>query len=122
MTAKPWYLAIVYLISATGFIMIAMGLLVLGDSTRMGLPKEETTLKTGGIYKFTRNPIYVGLHILLLAVVLYTLSIWVTALAIYSIAIYHLIIQSEERFLKQRFGSDYEEYLLKTSRYIKGIL
>jgi len=47
-------------ILAIGLIFTIVSLLHLGKSTRLGLPSESTVLKTNGIYKFSRNPMYVG--------------------------------------------------------------
>jgi protein-S-isoprenylcysteine O-methyltransferase Ste14 len=42
----------------------------------------------------------------------------VLILGIYSIITYDLIIRAEERFLKKRFGEEYQEYKERVNRYI----
>ncbi len=109
---------IAYCIMAVGLVFTIVSLWNLGKSTRLGLPGESTMLKTGGIYRISRNPMYVGFGLLTIASVIYTLNILVAALGIYSLVMYHLIIKGEEKFLLDRFGNDYENYRKKVRRYL----
>ena len=102
---------------AIGLLLTAVSLFDLGNSISFGVPAEETTLKTHGLYKYSRNPMYAGFFLLTLAAILITSNFYVLALGVYSIIIYHLIILGEEAFLKNRFGSDYEAYCKRTRRY-----
>ena len=90
----------------------------LGRSIRIGLPTEDTVLQTGGIYRFSRNPMYLGLHLVTVAAILFTQKWWVALPGLFSIYVYHLIILGEEKFLESRFGQDYIRYKQKTARYI----
>jgi len=44
----------------TGLFLVAAGITGLGASARVGPPTEKTALKTRGIYRYTRNPTYLG--------------------------------------------------------------
>jgi protein-S-isoprenylcysteine O-methyltransferase Ste14 len=99
-------------------LFIVMSAVSLGASTRLGLPTGETVLKTGGIYRFSRNPMYVGFNALTLAAVLGTGSVVTLALGVYSIAIYHRIIRAEERYLADAFGEQYAQYRAGVYRYL----
>ena len=109
-------LSFILLIIASLFIIIS--LINLGRSTRLGIPSEETVLKTGGLYKYSRNPMYVGFNLLTITSMIYTLNLWIILPGLYSIIIYHFIIRGEENFLKDRFGESYQTYLTKVRRYI----
>ena len=106
------------LLVVIGLIIVSISLVNLGNSTRLGLPTENTTLKTSGVYHFSRNPIYFGFNLFTIASMLYCINIVVLILGIYSIITYHLIILGEERFLETRFGDDYLRYKMKVRRYI----
>ena len=108
--------SIVALLAGAAFIVASSA--SLGRSIRIGLPTEETTLRTGGIYRFSRNPMYLGVHLVTLAAMLITLKWWVALPGLFSIAVYHLIVLGEEKFLEERFGKDYLEYKQQTRRYI----
>jgi protein-S-isoprenylcysteine O-methyltransferase Ste14 len=100
-----------------GVLLIILSSVFLGNSVRIGLPLEETILKTGGIYRFSRNPMYLGIHSVTLASMAYTFSIWVILPGLYSFFVYHLIVLGEEKFLEERFGEKYLDYRQKVRRY-----
>jgi protein-S-isoprenylcysteine O-methyltransferase Ste14 len=100
-----------------GSILLILAFLDLGDSLRVGLPGEATTLKTKGIYRFSRNPIYAGVDLIAVASVLFIPVIINVIFAIIGIAIHHVILLSEEKFLEVRFGIDWTAYRKKTRRY-----
>lgn len=108
-------ISIVLLIA--GLAITTVSLINLGNSTRLGLPSETTHFKIKGLYKFSRNPMYVGFNLITLSSIIYFLNLWTTVLGTYSIFVYHLIILGEERFLKSRFGTKYINYKEKVRRY-----
>jgi protein-S-isoprenylcysteine O-methyltransferase Ste14 len=110
------YIAII--LFAVGFFFSFMSLVSLGNATRMGLPTEKTALKTSGLYRLSRNPIYLGLNLVTIAAVVYTMNVVILLLGIYSIISHHLIIKGEEQFLSSRFGEEYHDYRMKVNRYI----
>jgi protein-S-isoprenylcysteine O-methyltransferase Ste14 len=100
-----------------GFALSILSILNLGKSTRLGIPSEDTSLKTNGLYQFSRNPIYVGFNLITTASIIYTLNWVIAILGIYSLITYHLIIKGEEKFLISRFGEDYTAYAKRVRRY-----
>ena len=100
-----------------GFIFLVLSSIYLGKNVRMGIPLKETKLKTEGIYKISRNPMYIGLHLITLSSIVYTMNIYLFIIGLYSVYVYHLIILSEEKFLSSRFGGDYLNYKQKVRRY-----
>jgi protein-S-isoprenylcysteine O-methyltransferase Ste14 len=100
-----------------GLAFIALSAAHLGRSTRLGLPTGETVLKSGGVYRLSRNPMYVGFHALTIAAVLKTGSVVVLVLGIYSVLVYHRIILGEEDYLLSAFGEQYEGYRNRVRRY-----
>ena len=110
------YIAVAFVIAGLG--LSVLSLINLGSSTRLGLPSEITTFKTNGLYKYSRNPMYVGFNFLTIASMLYVWHIIILFLGLYSIIIYHFIILGEERFMESRFGEEYIYYKQKVRRYI----
>jgi len=113
-----WVAYISYAMIILGLILTTTSMINLGSSTRLGLPSEQTSFKQKGLYRISRNPMYVGFGLLTLSSVIYHLNIVIAILGIYSIVIYHFIILGEERFLQRRFGREYEIYKSKVGRYI----
>lgn len=101
-----------------GFLLFLVTYLNLGDALRVGLPEEETTLKTKGLYRFSRNPMYISFYLLAIASVLYTLNPLVLALAVIGIFVHHKVVLAEENFLQKRFGKVYTDYCKRTRRYL----
>jgi protein-S-isoprenylcysteine O-methyltransferase Ste14 len=77
----------------------------------------ETKLKTGGLYRFSRNPMYLGFLMLNLGGMIKVATPLAILLGLYCSLVYHLIIIREEKFLEERFGRDYLDYMRKVRRY-----
>jgi protein-S-isoprenylcysteine O-methyltransferase Ste14 len=100
-----------------GVTLIVVALVQLGEAARVGLPSDDTALRTKGVYGFSRNPIYFAAALIMVASCTYVphwLNIASTAAAI---VIHHRIVLSEERFLAQRFGAAWEDYKKRVRRY-----
>jgi protein-S-isoprenylcysteine O-methyltransferase Ste14 len=101
-----------------GFILLFTGRFGLGSSFRIGSPKEHTDLKTDGLFRFSRNPMYVGVYATLTGVVLYTLNPVLLLIGVYIIVVHHQIILAEEEHLRIVFGKEYEDYCRRVRRYL----
>ncbi len=82
-------------------------------------PERTTALVTGGVYKITRNPMYVGMSLFLLA-----WAVWLSALVPFAgpvafvLYITRFQIQPEERVLLELFGEDYAAYAARVRRWL----
>ncbi len=113
-----WLNILLLFLAYFGLLLVIISLLNLGSSARFGLPEEGTKLKTGGLYRISRNPLYFGFDLMTIAIILLFMNVWIAALGIYSIITYHFIILGEEKFLRERFGESYDSYSKKVRRYI----
>lgn len=83
-------------------------------------PESATTLVQSGIYRFTRNPMYVGEALLLTAWMVYLSSWWgVSGTVFFILYLNRFQIQPEELLLKRKFGKPYEKYRSRVPRWIK---
>ncbi len=72
-----------------------------------------------GLYRWVRNPMYVGALLVLAAVVIYYGSAWVLLYACGLWAALHtFLVVLEEPQLRRRFGAEYEAYLRDVPRWI----
>ena len=103
---------------AAGFILLFVGRFGLGDSFRIGHPKESTRLKVDGLFRVSRNPMYLGVYSTLLASVLYTLNPVLLLFGAFIVAVHHRIVLAEETHLRNAFGKEYTEYCCRVRRYL----
>jgi len=103
---------------AAGTLVMILSFVHLGPALRVGLPDETTALSTRGIYRISRNPMYLGAYVICLASCLYFPAIITVVLALLGMTIHHMIIIGEEEFLEKRFGEEYLTYKKKVRRYI----
>jgi protein-S-isoprenylcysteine O-methyltransferase Ste14 len=79
---------------------------------------EEFELKTKGIFRKSRNPIVLGLHVGVFGMILIFPSLIFLILTIVYILHIHFKIVLEEDFLRQLFKDNYKTYHSKTKRYL----
>jgi protein-S-isoprenylcysteine O-methyltransferase Ste14 len=95
----PWMSWFSFVLLILGLFIVILSLVKLGSSTRFGLPVAETKLKTGGLYRFSRNPMYLGFLMLNLGGMIKVATPLAILLGLYCSLVYHLIIIREEKFL-----------------------
>ena len=82
-------------------------------------PQKASALVTGGVYRFTRNPMYLGMLLVLTGwgVYLGNAAAWL-GLPLFVALLNALQIRAEERILRQRFGADYDRYAAQVRRWV----
>lgn len=90
-----------------------------GTPAHLDPPK---TLVIHGLYKYVRNPIYVGALLIQIGYILWFGSRIVTLyFLLFFLAFYVLVVFIEEPILKNTFGIAYDEYMKKVPRWIPHI-
>ena len=90
-----------------------------GDSWRVGFDvKTPGKLVTGGIFAFSRNPIYVFLDLWFIGVFLMNSRLIFLIFAILTLIVIHWQILQEEAFLAKLYNEPYHRYRSQTGRYI----
>lgn len=81
--------------------------------------KPTTALVTRGPYRFTRNPLYVGLAALYLGLTLLVNSLWPLLFFPGVIALVRTrVIAREEAYLEAKFGDEYRAYRMRVRRWL----
>lgn len=111
------YMGLIFIISGILFFVTAM--INMKTSWRVGIDKKiKTKLVTYGIYKYSRNPAFVGIYLMLSGLFfVYPNLLTLTVLIMNVLSINNLVIQ-EERHLEDMFQDEYYEYKKKTPRYL----
>ncbi len=113
--------------AATGGTLIAAGLVLITIAalqfklagTHLEPFKPALTLVTTGVYKWTRNPIYLGFLTIYLGFALLYGNPWMVILALpLSVAVTYGIILPEERYLAGKFGTSYTNYQVAVRRWL----
>lgn len=78
-----------------------------------------TVLATGGIYRFTRNPMYLGGCVFFLGLAIMVRSGWLLLMVpVIAVALRKLAIEPEEAYLTRRFGDEYRAYCGRVRRWL----
>jgi protein-S-isoprenylcysteine O-methyltransferase Ste14 len=81
--------------------------------------RPATALVSSGPYRFTRNPMYVGLAFLTMAAGLLVDSWWPALLLVPTLTLVRqFVILPEERYLRRRFGDEYDAYTRHVRRWL----
>jgi protein-S-isoprenylcysteine O-methyltransferase Ste14 len=89
----------------------------IGRTPQPWLPSSALIVE--GPYRFTRNPMYVGMTALLLGLAAALDNGWLLVLAPIALVIVHVIaVRPEERYLEETFGESYVELKRRVRRYL----
>jgi len=81
--------------------------------------KPATTVVADGVYRHTRNPMYLGMTLIYVALALATDSGVALLLVPALLALVHYgVIAREERYMEARFGDDYRRYRASVRRWL----
>jgi protein-S-isoprenylcysteine O-methyltransferase Ste14 len=80
--------------------------------------KPTTAILTTGPYRYSRNPLYIGLNLILVGIGIAANSPWVIVLAVPALIILHYgVVRREERYLERKFGEAYLRYKRSVRRW-----
>ncbi len=87
--------------------------------TNLHAHKPATNLVTGGVFTFSRNPIYLAMAFAVAAIAVLVDSVWLLLFSgLTAFALQQLAIEPEERYLERKFGSAYLDYKARVRRWI----
>ncbi len=115
----PWALAVGVGFASAGVVALAAVLRFRRARTSPFPWHAANALVTDGPYRYTRNPMYVGLASFVLATAGFTRSLWpALTLPVAIVLIVVLAIRPEERYLQGRFGEAYRDYCTRVRRWL----
>ena len=102
-----------------GDLIFLVSVICMKDSWRAGIPdKDKTALVTDGIYRFSRNPAFLGFDFMYIGVLLMYFNPLTAILSLFAIVMLHLQILQEEKYLTATFGDAYTAYKMRVFRYL----
>jgi protein-S-isoprenylcysteine O-methyltransferase Ste14 len=118
----PWHVGIAFLCWTVGGAVSLAGVLAFhrGKTTvNPFTPQAATTMVDSGVYRFSRNPMYLGLLLALIGWAAYLSHLLAFALLpLFVLYINRFQIEPEERALASKFGGQFRSYAASVRRWI----
>ena len=107
------------LICTISLIWFGITLIIFGNSFRIGIDeKTNDKLITAGTFAISRNHVFIAFITFFLGIFLIYSNMITLTFLILLIIVVHCQILREEKFLKNHYGKEYEDYCAKVKRYI----
>jgi protein-S-isoprenylcysteine O-methyltransferase Ste14 len=111
----------------SGIILVLFGITIAAISAGLFIKAETglvpfaeaTVLITGGLFRYTRNPMYLGMVLMLLGVALLLGNVaTLCPIPLFFLVIRNHFVLGEERFLEAAFAQQYLDYKSKVRRWL----
>jgi protein-S-isoprenylcysteine O-methyltransferase Ste14 len=107
-------------LAALGFILGVLAMVEFRRARASSNPKKpKKILVTSGVYRFTRNPIYLGFVLILIGLPLTMGNYWGIVLVLPLVTFMKtMVIQHEEAYLEKEFKNEFAEYCSRVRRWL----
>jgi len=125
------YLTPIHWLEQPALVLIGLGLLFasliwtliaqaqMGNSWRIGIDAgDKTQLVQHGVFRWSRNPIFLGMRVTLLGFFLVLPNAVTFATLVLGEALMQIQVRLEEEYLRQTHGEDYQKYCQRTRRWL----
>jgi len=87
--------------------------------TQIPTTQPTTTIVAEGPYRFTRNPIYIGMFLGLIGLAVAFDSLWIIVLLVpFYLVVRYGVVAREEAYLERKFGDVYLAYKARVGRWL----
>jgi protein-S-isoprenylcysteine O-methyltransferase Ste14 len=112
-----WLGALVFVLAlalvAWAFVTIA------GAGSNVPTNRPTTTIIANGPYRFTRNPIYLGMFLALIGLAIAFNDLWLLIMLVpFALIIRYGVVAREEAYLERKFGDVYRGYRSRVRRWL----
>jgi protein-S-isoprenylcysteine O-methyltransferase Ste14 len=115
----PARVATLIFLGASALLLVCCNVLFRRAHTSLVPIKPTEALVVSGPYRLTRNPMYLGLLCVYIAVALWFGIVWaIIFVPLVVLAVQRLAIAKEERYLDQKFEGAYRQYCTRVRRWI----
>jgi protein-S-isoprenylcysteine O-methyltransferase Ste14 len=92
---------------------------LLAAETNINPFKPTMSIVTAGPYRFTRNPLYLGVTLIYCGLTLIINTWWCFVFLVPVLLLIHFgVVTREERYLERKFGDSYRQYRARVRRYL----
>lgn len=107
------------MLAIAGVVVFALAVVTMRDSWRAGISiNDQTELVTTGIYRYSRNPAFLGFDLVYAGLLLMFFNWPLLAFTAFATLMLHLQILQEEAWLPTAFGDEYLQYKAQVRRYL----
>lgn len=118
----PFQPALALFISLFGVVILgvsAVRFVINKTTVNPHVPSQTNKLVVGGLYRYSRNPMYLGMAAILMGVIVYFGALSSLCSLVLFIALINVLqILPEEEALAELFGEDYAHYRAKVRRWV----
>lgn len=116
---QPWLSFVIVLLGAAVCLAGVLAFRAAQTTVDPMHPSAASSLVQGGIYRLTRNPMYLGFLLMLLAWALHIATLAaLMVLPVFAAYLTVFQIQPEERALRARFGPGFDTYMAQVRRWL----
>lgn len=118
MNSSPLTIVGIVLLSLA-LIWVLVAQLQMGDSWRIGIDeKSESNLVQHGLFGISRNPIFLGMLVMLVGLLFILPTAVTLTVAVLGFVLIHVQVRLEEAFLSEKYGEGYRKYQMNVRRWI----
>jgi protein-S-isoprenylcysteine O-methyltransferase Ste14 len=117
-TTPGWLSFTAHALSLIGLVALVIGLIHLGRAaTPLPLPVPGGSLRSQGLYRYVRHPIYTGVMALAIGSAIPSGNVWIAVSALALVGWFAVKARWEERHLAATYPG-YEDYAARTPRFV----
>lgn len=115
--AAGWFGGLVFALALALFAWAIVTMTRAGSSVPTNLP--TATIVESGPYRFTRNPIYLGMLLALVGLAIAFGNLWLLVMLVpFALVIRYGVVAREEAYLERKFGDAYRSYQSRVRRWL----
>ncbi len=116
---KPALWLGVLLIMIAGAIVVSAMRALARAKTTFAFRKPSTAIVTDGVFRYSRNPMYLSITLLYLGIASLVNSLWIFLFVMPIIVVMRWgVVKREEVYLERKFGEEYLRYKTRVRRWI----
>ena len=109
-----------FLVHPGSDLLILFSLVIIAISWKK-IHGAQGELVKDGLYKYIRHPQYTGFFLIIIAFLIQWPTIITLLMAPILFIVYNNLAKSEEKIMIEKFGSEYEDYIENTNRFIPSL-
>lgn len=108
-------------LAGLGLLLVITAQAQMGRSWRIGIPEEPTALVTHGVFRMSRNPIYLGMFVIAGGITLTAPCAWTVMGLVLTWVLVEVQARAEEAALLADHGAAYRDWAGRVGRFVPGL-